>query len=1431
MPLPGPYNPDAPDAAPPADQRFAAPDGSVYVVAPDGRVGTAPADAVATLGRGYRLATKDEAQAEQNAATAAAQSAPGPDDLQAAIGEKLVRTFTGGLVPMPPGAQARAQYLEQTHPWVARATEAVGMLPLGAAVATGAGALGAVVGGGLAGSATSFAAGSVGIGSQIEQEQSYAEGRNFSPTHALVSGVGAEILGRAGGWALSRALGGARNVVARSVETAAADDVERSMAPGWVNDYQTSQHADAYHTQLADTFARDLDSLETNFQKVAGISKKRAAAARMVSGDVQVQYAQGVQARAGLQQLRDTLAADPQLAGAGRALLKDLDQHLAQLESDGPAALSGPRLWRELDATRQTLQNYHVDLAQSLANDPARAWASRDVLTALDATENGVRAGLTQPEAWGQAAADLQRQYNAAFHEKWFPARKVVNQRLMFSPERDYSGRAVWRGEPGRVGRFLRNTDGPDAFRARELFGQYLDGAEAIVKLGQADSPQAARDALEAIRRLRRSPQLAAMVNASVARNASRSAIGEVGLGAVAGFVGGGPVGAMFGAGVARATFRAGQMGRWLGSALERMGVLKGAAIDIEALLAKGALPEAAASPADQLLRDLADSPFQSELRPRETGPVAGQPQVTPEGVPQPEQPEALPGIGPNRRSGGERPAGAFAIQPQRTIDVSGPAPVPPQAPVPVEPGATIRPGRGTLPPDEALGPSGALPEPPPTTERPTMPDATEPPPSPSPSPEGGYQPEPRRGYPSDLPRRTSEEPTHPAPNRSEGMAWYSGVMREGAEARTAEAQRMAQLLAEGDRLGHVEPDTSPLPVEPAPSYPISHAEFDDLVQSLTTADVRLPSGAPMADALREALPRLEHDGQVGALPMLEPPNGHVFVDEKTEGYVRQVLGPTIDRDTMKRLMPQDVLSKLGEAKPVSWYGFEDVDYFTQEHGTYVKVSAESRERVPSLPGGRTTKPIWTTQRTFVRDSRGLHVHHDYFFIAPGHQSGKVGEQVLRSQVEAYLQLGVRDIEVDATDVGKYYWPSIGFDRPAALPNALNAARGWLEELRLPDGPHELADAEAVHAGTATPEQAALVAARRAVQDPAFDIEKELASIRSLPSLANREWGKAFLLDNPGPWNSQLNIRLEEANPMFQLMRARLGLQGSAPLRLSVMAGVAPLPLALAAFEQAEGKTDNTPPSSPGPSLWDSAVATWRQAQARLVSDTVKRLFDQTQTPATGLPKPTTMTRPQLDARRNEIEGWAKNPEELQQRLVEGLRDVPDEHAGGLMLRVYQTAAFLQEKLPQAVRTSPLSLKPIPVSDAAVRKYAKYEDAALNPRDTIRRESATGHLSAETLETIDRLYPDLLVELRVAASERLHTDGVPPTLQARIAYGRLFGGNGSLADPALSAGVGMAAEQAFVEATPQPQPPSPPSRAQASAGPRPPAGVARAGAA
>jgi hypothetical protein len=415
--------------------------------------------------------------------------------------------------------------------------------------------------------------------------------------------------------------------------------------------------------------------------------------------------------------------------------------------------------------------------------------------------------------------------------------------------------------------------------------------------------------------------------------------------------------------------------------------------------------------------------------------------------------------------------------------------------------------------------------------------------------------------------------------------------------------------------------------------------------------------------------------------------------------------------------------------------------------------------------------PAWKMARSFTREPNGdIIVHHDYFYLRSDLQGSGAGAKILKDQMEAYQELGVKTVEVSCDDVGRWFWPSIGFDHadPKVVQKAVNECADWLERKGL------------------------------------MDAMPEAETIKSLPRLANAEYGKDFLLSKNGPWNLHLELQLDEANPRFHLMRQRLGVGlGEGGVAAAGVAGLANL------AGQIEGEAtdrragaDAAPTAGAGAGFLGAAVL-FKQARGKLVADVARRLFSPTVGRLVGrVVARQVYTRAEMAKRQQEFTSWAENPQELVDRVSEGFRDVPPEHQGEVHAGIFRAATFLKSKLPAITKSNAVSIRDIPVSTEQLTKFARYEAAALQPKEAWSEAAARGYVSTELLETTEELHPDLLAEIRVAAYLTVRDEGPPVTVQAKTQYARLFDGQGQFADPSMSPNVAAMSALAFEAAVP-----------------------------
>lgn len=250
-------------------------------------------------------------------------------------------------------------------------------------------------------------------------------------------------------------------------------------------------------------------------------------------------------------------------------------------------------------------------------------------------------------------------------------------------------------------------------------------------------------------------------------------------------------------------------------------------------------------------------------------------------------------------------------------------------------------------------------------------------------------------------------------------------------------------------------------------------------------------TGLPVVDSPRS---RQARTYATGASKPLEAA-GHE-VQRGVDYSLENVLGRGKDATDLAKAWSLDELKAIGGNKVesvISPYGQNGVVW--RAYGT---------------DGHRGGAAAWRIERTIRKEGNQIIVDHNYFKLREDLRDSGEGAKVIKKQFEEYKKMGVNRVNIDSTAwVGRYYWPSLGFDNPEAVPEALDAYRDFLQKK------HGLSEEEARNA---------------------------TKGIRSLPSLANAEHGKEFFLndDYDGAWNRNLTMKIDESNPRYQLLKKRL---------------------------------------------------------------------------------------------------------------------------------------------------------------------------------------------------------------------------------------------------------------------------------------------------
>jgi hypothetical protein len=524
--------------------------GKVALTDAEGRVFlTEPGEVEGALRAGYRPAS--QGQLDEVVTKRQELNQYGTTGQQAvALAEKGLRTATfGGFEGFgtPEENAARNRVVTEESPVLSFGAQAAGALVPALAASTGIGALGAAAGLGARGvQAASIIGEGFASGASDELEQAYTEGRNFSVGNAVLFGVGGEVLGRAVPHVLSRGAGalrqrlgteavesavegavdtgaraagdtasipravdpvtpaqviadGGENVLTkaeqRTLDPRRADEVW-SMEQGITKDRELLRTEKNQYENLATTSRKALDELQTDFNDLGDVSKKQKRMLEIVADTSPAQQRWAGERSTDLidaGELLSEYADKPGLQGVV-AKIKDTIRRGSE-ELDG--AKSNIDWFAKGDAIKRSLQQYSLSLTRSSerAADDVFHQAVRDITEDL---QKRFRYGLEDKSIWGDAA-ELQKDVNRAWHDKYFQGVEVTQQDLFRTVQRrDYhnKGRPVQKADPAKLSSFYQKGKierGLTEERLETLAQGYEDMMAAHAKWKTADPETLAR--------------------------------------------------------------------------------------------------------------------------------------------------------------------------------------------------------------------------------------------------------------------------------------------------------------------------------------------------------------------------------------------------------------------------------------------------------------------------------------------------------------------------------------------------------------------------------------------------------------------------------------------------------------------------------------------------------------------------------------------------------------------------------------------------------------------------------------------------------------------------------------------------------------------------------------------------------------------------
>lgn len=351
----------------------------------------------------------------------------------------------------------------------------------------------------------------------------------------------------------------------RNAVRSQADDIVRKAVKGEeplgrVDGFLRDSRLAQYQPEIIDVATKemrnDLNELNRLSQGIRDRAVKQEDVAKNIADNLPAQQAKA----------RDIALAGQRLAGEMRIEAQQLGQ---QLGKKGPAYFSGTardlvssiierteaishmsngaEIFNALDDLKRVVDNHKVALesgARKSTKDPIRY---QELVPKVEAFAHQIRASLEDVPTFGRAG-EMQKAYNATYHQKWFPAKQVFEESVFKRTGRDYKAFDTLDAWESKVTGLLENAGTGERRHVTDMLGALRDMAEQRAKFGTASKGETDRIA-SLVDKIERTFKLADDTNAAKGRletlmpvaQAAGSAVGA-GVGGLAGAILGGSV-------------------------------------------------------------------------------------------------------------------------------------------------------------------------------------------------------------------------------------------------------------------------------------------------------------------------------------------------------------------------------------------------------------------------------------------------------------------------------------------------------------------------------------------------------------------------------------------------------------------------------------------------------------------------------------------------------------------------------------------------------------------------------------------------------------------------------------------------------------------------------------------------------------------------
>lgn len=345
-----------------------------------------------------------------------------------------------------------------------------------------------------------------------------------------------------------------------------ADDIAKRILKGeepkGIDGYLRDARLAQYQPEIIDTatkeMKRDLDELNKLSQGIRERAVKQEDVAKNIADNLPAQQAKARDIALAGRKLAGEIRADAHALAASMGkknptyfsgTARDLVSSLIERSKAISEMTDGAQIFNALDDLKRVVDNHKVALeagSRKSAKDPL---SYQRLIPMVEDYANTIRQSLEDVSTFGRAG-EMQKAYNATYHQKWFPAKQVFEDSVFKRTGRDYKAFDVLDAWESKITSLLQDAGTGERRHVGDMLGALKEMAEQRAKYGTA--PKGETDRIVAlVDKIERTFKLADDTRAAKERLQSLSPVAEVAGQAVGGVLGGLP-GAFIGGAIAK---------------------------------------------------------------------------------------------------------------------------------------------------------------------------------------------------------------------------------------------------------------------------------------------------------------------------------------------------------------------------------------------------------------------------------------------------------------------------------------------------------------------------------------------------------------------------------------------------------------------------------------------------------------------------------------------------------------------------------------------------------------------------------------------------------------------------------------------------------------------------------------------------------------